>query len=60
MRAQNAVVESVCHSFYVQVLVTGCFQIVYISLGTSSPTKCHTHASQELFGFAQLLFFPDP
>lgn len=44
--------QSICHSFYVQVLVTGCFQIVYISLGTSSLTECHTSVSQELFGFA--------
>lgn len=41
----------VCLPFFsVRVLVTGCFQIVYISLGTSSLTKCHSSISWELFG----------
>lgn len=43
-------IRSICHSFYVQVLVTECLQIVYISLGTSSLTKCHTSVRLALFG----------
>lgn len=51
-------IQSICNSFCVQVLVTGCFQIVYISLGTSSLTKCHISVSWQLFGFAQFLLLP--